>query len=215
MLQKIYFLGKPIYLTDSITSEIEELLHHEETIFIDEFNSHTVKAMIHEMEQEKIVRGVFLHSDVDAMIQAFKKKLVLIKAGGGLVTAPGNHIMLIFRKGKWDLPKGKLDDGENIADCAIREVKEETGIKNIKLGNLLGLTYHSYKENGRHILKESHWYMMNADKKEALTPQMEEDISECVWVPLHELNVYKEKAYDSIRDVLDIAIEMLSSSSGK
>ena len=215
MLQKIYFLGKPLFLTSEITPEIEEHLHHEETIFIDEFNSHTVKAMIHELELEKIIRGVFLHSDVDAMVEAFKKKLTLVKAGGGLVVAPGNNILMIFRKGKWDLPKGKLEEGENMKDCAYREVMEETGIRQIKPGKLLGLTYHTYKENGRHIIKESHWYLMKAGKKEELSPQTEEDITECKWVPLDDINEYREKSYDSIRDVLDMAEEKLLTSSGK
>ena len=129
MQQKIYFLGKPLFLVSEITAEIEELLHHEETIFIDEFNSHTVKAMIHELEQDKIIRGVFLYNDVNAMIKAFKKKLLLVKAGGGLVVSPEQQILMIFRKGKWDLPKGKVDESEDLLACALREVKEVTGIK--------------------------------------------------------------------------------------
>jgi ADP-ribose pyrophosphatase YjhB (NUDIX family) len=215
MLQKIYFLGKPLFLTSEITPEIEELLHHEETIFIDEFNSHTVKAMIHELQLDKIIRGVFLHPDVEAMIDAFKKKLTLVKAGGGLVVAPGNFILMIFRKGKWDLPKGKLEEGEKIADCAHREVMEETGIEQLKTGKLLGITYHTYRENGRHVIKESHWFMMKAGKKEELSPQTEEDITECKWVSLDDVNEYRDKAYDSIRDVLDMAQERILSASGK
>ena len=209
MVQKIYFLGKPLYLTSEITAEIEEHLHHEETVFIDEFNSHTVKAMIHELEQDKIIRGVLLHDDVNAMIEAFLKKLTLVRAGGGLVLAPGNHILMIFRKGKWDLPKGKQEDGEEIAECAYREVLEETGIIHLNPGKPLGITYHTYKESGKHIIKESHWYWMNAQKKEALTPQKEEDILECKWVPLEEIQTYRDNSYDSIRDILDLAKEEL------
>jgi ADP-ribose pyrophosphatase YjhB (NUDIX family) len=210
MVQKLYFLGKPVYLVDEITPEIEELLHHEETIFIDEFNAHTVKAMIHELELDKITRGVFLHHDVDALINAFKKKLVVIQAGGGFVLSPANKILMIFRKGKWDLPKGKLDEGENIMECAVREVKEETGIQKVKAGKLLGLTYHSYKENGRHILKESHWYIMKSGKEEALSPQTEEDISECKWIKPEEVELFKPNAYDSIRDVLELGLKEIS-----
>lgn len=215
MLQKIYFLGKPLFLADQVTEEIEELLHHEETVFIDEFNSHTVKAMIHELEQEKILRGVFLHEDVNAMINAFKKKLLLVKAGGGFVVTPDKHILMIHRKGKWDLPKGKLDEGEDIEACALREVKEETGISKVKPGKLLGLTYHTYKENGRHILKESHWYLMKASAKEELHPQTEEDISECLWVASAEIENYKSASYDSIKDVIEMGMKVLENGSGK
>ena len=85
MQQIIYFNNKPLYLVSEITPEVEEFLHHEETVFIDEFNQHTVKAMIHEMEQPRIMRGVFLNHDIEALLSAFKKKLHLIKAAGGFV----------------------------------------------------------------------------------------------------------------------------------
>src|SRR5690348_6387915 len=99
---KIYFNNKPLFITDQITKELEEYLHHEETVLIDEFNSHTIKTMIHEMELSKINAGVFLHNNIDAVVNAFKKKLFLIKAAGGLVHTEDDHILLIFRRGKWD-----------------------------------------------------------------------------------------------------------------
>src|SRR5689334_4462347 len=103
-MYKIYFNNKPLFLVSQVTKEIEEYLHHDDTVFIDDFDSHTVKAMIHEMEAEKIHAGVFLHPDTDAVLKAFKKKLVFIQAAGGFVHTPDNHVLLIFRKGKWDLP---------------------------------------------------------------------------------------------------------------
>ena len=140
----IYFNNKPLYITSEISNKLEELLHHEETVFIDEFNQHTVKAMIHEMELDKIRTGVFLHDNVDAVMKTFKKKLKLIVAAGGLVYTPKHEILLILRHGKWDLPKGKTDDKESLETCAIREIAEETGLENHTIEKPLTITYHTY-----------------------------------------------------------------------
>ncbi|HYK55852.1 MAG TPA: NUDIX domain-containing protein, partial [Flavisolibacter sp.] len=175
MQKKIYFNNKPLFLLNELTPEIEEYLHHEETVFIDEFNSHTVKAMIHEMDQPKVLRGVFLHEDVNAVLNSFKKKFTFIQAAGGFDYTKDNEVLLIFRRGKWDLPKGKLDEGEDLETCALREVKEETGLEKMQLEKPLTITYHTYHQYGEYILKEAHWYLMKSEKQ-AFTPQTEEDI---------------------------------------
>lgn len=208
-MYKIYFNNKPLYLTDSITKELEELLHHEETIFIDEFNVHTVKAMLHEIELSKINAGVFLHEDVEAMLKAIKKKFVLIKAAGGLIYTKDDHLLLIFRRGKWDLPKGKLDEGEDLETCAVREVNEETGLDNVAIEKPLCITYHTYHQDGKHILKESHWYLMKTKKQTNLLPQLEEDIEKCEWVPIDQLASYMENTHASILDVVNAGVKIL------
>ena len=79
-MYKIYFNNKPLFLAKEINQELEELQHHEETVFIDELNLHSIKAMIHEMEAPQIRTGIFLHQDPDAVLKDFKQKLVLIVA---------------------------------------------------------------------------------------------------------------------------------------
>ena len=207
---KIYFNNKPLFITDTITNEIAELLHHEETVFIDEFNFHTVKAMIHEMELPKIKAGVFLHNNIEEMLKAFKKKLTLIQAAGGLVYTPENEILFILRRGKWDLPKGKIDEGEKIEACAVREIKEETGIENLQIGNPLCITYHTYHQDEKFILKESHWFLVKANKQSNLSPQLEEDIQKCEWVSIDQLTPYMENTHASILDVVTKGIQILN-----
>jgi 8-oxo-dGTP pyrophosphatase MutT (NUDIX family) len=209
MHKTIYFNNKPLFITNEITKELEEYLHHEETVFIDDFNFHTVKAMIHEMELSKIHAGVFLHTDVDAVLKAFKKKLVLIKAAGGLVHTAENNILLIFRRGKWDLPKGKLDDNEDLETCAVREIKEETGLTDAQIERPLCVTYHTYHQEGKHILKESHWYLVKAPKQTNLLPQLEEDIDKCEWVAIDKLASYLENTHASIIDVVNAGVALL------
>jgi 8-oxo-dGTP pyrophosphatase MutT (NUDIX family) len=208
-MYKIYFNNKPLFITNQITKELEELLHHEETVLIDEFNVHTVKAMLHEMEVSKIHAGVFLHEDIEAVMKAFKKKFVLIKAAGGLIHTKDDELLLIFRRGKWDLPKGKLDDGEELETCAVREVNEETGLENVKIEKPLCITYHTYHQDGKHILKESHWFLMKAKKQTNLLPQLEEDIDKCEWVPVDQLTIYMENTHASILDVVNAGVKIL------
>lgn len=201
MQYKIYFNSKPLYLVNEITPDIEEYLHHEETVFIDELNVHTVKAMIHEMELDKILRGVFLHEDAEALLQAFKKKLTLIIAAGGLVISDKEEVLLIFRRGKWDLPKGKLDDNEDLEKAAVREVEEETGAKDVKLKEKIDVTYHTYRQYGKQYLKETHWYKMKA-RHQDLSPQTDEDIEQCIWVKPADLQPYLEQTHALIADIL-------------
>jgi 8-oxo-dGTP pyrophosphatase MutT (NUDIX family) len=208
MQKKIYFNNKPLFLLNELTPEIEEYLHHEETVFIDEFNSHTVKAMIHEMDQPRVLRGVFLHEDVNAVLNSFKKKFSFIQAAGGFVYTKDDEVLLIFRRGKWDLPKGKLDEGEDLQTCALREVREETGLEKVQLEKPLTITYHTYHQYGEYILKESHWYLMKS-AKQAFTPQTEEDIEKCEWVPLENLGVYMDNTHASIADVVKVGVGFL------
>lgn len=127
-----------------------------------------------------------------------------IQAGGGLVINEKNEILFIYRRQKWDLPKGKLDTGENIEECAIREVMEETGIKKLTIGNLLVITTHTYEEKGFSVQKETHWFLMNATTLDnpILSPQLEEDIEKIEWVPFDKIEEYLANSYNTIRLVL-------------
>lgn len=126
-----------------------------------------------------------------------KRKII---AAGGLVTNDKNELLMIFRRGKWDLPKGKLDKGETIESCAVREVEEETGINNITLGELIDITYHDYfdlwvKED---VTKETHWYAMKIKGSQTLVAQIEEDITDIQWVNDTDLNECLSNSYPTI-----------------
>jgi len=202
MYIKIYFGDKPLFLCDEVDSTIEPFVHHDDAVFIDELDAHTVKSMIHEMQQNKIHAGVFLHPDLKELKKAFWKKFTVIQAAGGLIMNDSNEILMIFRRGKWDLPKGKLDKGEKLEECAVREVREETGLQKIQLQSPLLITYHTYHEGTKFILKESHWYTMLATGNEQLVPQTEEDIHEIKWAKQNEISKYLQNTFPSIRDVL-------------
>ena len=158
------------------------------------------------MQQPQVNAGVFYHKDLEALKKAFWKKFDLVTAAGGVVFNDKNEILLIFRRGQWDLPKGKLDKGEKLEACAVREVKEETGLVNTSVEALLCITYHTYHEGARFKLKESFWYKMQASGKQPLTPQKEEDIVALTWVKPADLKKYVNQCYSSVRDVLELAL---------
>jgi 8-oxo-dGTP pyrophosphatase MutT (NUDIX family) len=202
MYIKIYFNDKPLFLCDAVDETIEPYVHHDDAVFIDELDTHTVKTMLHEMQQEKVHAGVFLHPDLEELKKAFFKKFVFILAAGGLVENENGEWLLIYRRGKWDLPKGKLEKGEKLDECAVREVEEETGLKKVQLIQPLCVTWHTYHEGTKFILKESHWYKMKAGGKQSLVPQTEEDILEVKWVKPSGIDEYLGLSFPSIADVL-------------
>ena len=131
-----------------------------------------------------------------------EKKII---AGGGVVVNEKNQVLFIYRRKKWDLPKGKLDPGEDIKACAIREVMEETGIRNLTIGKLIIVTTHSYEEKGLNMQKETHWFEMKASTVDnsTLTPQLEEDIEKIEWVSPENLEEYLSETYTTIQQVLN------------
>jgi len=205
MYIKIYFNDKPLFLCDQPTAEIRAFAHHDDAVFIDEFSPPAVNSIIHEMRQAKVHAGIFVHKPLETLKKAFWKKFILIHAGGGLVRNEKGEILFIFRRGKWDLPKGKLDKGETLEQCAVREVGEETGLRDIRLDGPLLVTWHTYDESGKHFLKETHWFSMSTRGDQTLMPQAEEQITELKWVGADGLEAVVKETFPSIVDVIKAA----------
>jgi len=144
-----------------------------------------------------------LGDDARTLMHYFKAKLPVTQAGGGLVTNAEGHTLFIFRKGKWDLPKGKIDRGETIEDGAVREVKEETGVKKLKMQALAGMTYHIFKRNETYQLKETFWFYMSTTYTGDLKPETKEDITKAVWKNDKKTRKALEKTYPNIKHLFD------------
>ncbi len=152
---------------------------------------------------------VLFSKDVDAMFSDVCSFFECIEAAGGVVSNTDGEILLIYRRGFWDLPKGKIEQNETIEHAAIREVEEETGIGKLNIiqpihfKNLKNkATYHSYLIKNKPALKVSYWFDMQTTFSGQLVPQTEEDIEQVVWVSPHELPNYFDTMYPSIIDVL-------------
>lgn len=124
-----------------------------------------------------------------------------VNAAGGLVENRRGDYLLIKRDGLWDLPKGHQEAGEDIKVTALREVQEETGVDDLRLGDLICVTDHCYKRNGIWHLKHTWWYRMYYLKPLDLTPQTEEDITKAAWVAKSSLPPFLKNTYPSIKEV--------------
>lgn len=163
-------------------------------------SSITIKEIVKKL---KLNDEIFLyHPNKKKLLKEFKKKLKTIVAAGGIVKNNENQILFIFRKGKWDLPKGKIEKNEKVDDGALREVVEETGIKKIKIDRFFDTTYHIIKTQKQYFLKETHWYKMKSNYKGMLRPQKSEGIRSVSWKKINEAKEIKKKTFRNISIIL-------------
>ena len=201
---KIYFGDKPVYLCDELNEVLKEILHHPDAVFMDEISNAGIKSLLHEIVKEEFHAGVLLNNNLKELKKAFFRSFTPIQAAGGIVENDKNELLFIFRLGKWDLPKVKVEKGEDIADTAVREVEEETGVTNLTLKNKVGETYHTYNAFGKHFIKTTHWFYMTCPSEQELKPQTEEDIAAVKWVKVKDIKVPLENTYPSIKDILEV-----------
>ncbi len=137
----------------------------------------------------------------------FCKKRVQIPAAGGLVRNENKEILFIKRLGRWDLPKGKIENGETIRQAAIREVEEECGLSQLEIVRKLNSTFHLYhspyiKTGDDIVLKETSWFEMRYLGQEIPVPQIEEDILEVRWIKEADLKCVYQSTYNNLLELL-------------
>jgi 8-oxo-dGTP pyrophosphatase MutT (NUDIX family) len=150
-------------------------------------------------------RGLVLHaSDEVKAFETFCSNYVIVEAAGGIVENELQQLLLIYRKGCWDLPKGRIEKDETEALAAKREVMEECGLVNVEVKGKLTTTYHTFYVPQRNVLKISHWYKMFCPSTDKLKPQTEEEITEIKWFVKSLLDLNKLDTYNSIHQVLEL-----------
>lgn len=163
-------------------------------------SSISIKEIFKKIKQQE---EIFLyHPNKKKLLKEFKKKLKIIKAAGGIVKNKNNDLLFIFRKGKWDLPKGKTEENEKNENAAIREVIEETGIKKVKIVEFFTTTYHIIKSESQYFLKETHWYLMKSKYDGKLKPQKSEGIRSVKWKNRKEAKDLVGKTFRNIAIIL-------------
>lgn len=184
-----------MFIEDHIPKQLEKAQH----IDTENFDFPTFYKNLGKRQKKSFV----LAGENPKMIfKAIKKKCVLIKAAGGLVSNGKGEYLFIFRNKKWDLPKGKVEKEEKIKVAAVREVEEECGVKIEKRGKRLCKTYHIYELNGKVVLKTTSWYKMEVKGKPKLIPQKEEGITSASWVNGSGIKNKLKNTYPLILDVL-------------
>lgn len=202
MITKVFFEDKPVFLTNELAPSITALMPDPKTIYFDEISPHSIDTLLHNIKDSSFSRGILYNSDFNKIKNAFYKSFKVIRAAGGVVKNEAEEILFIFRRGKWDLPKGKNDGDESSKDCALREVREETGLQKVTAHEFISTTYHVYKEAGRQILKETDWFNMKALSQEKLIPQLDEGIEKIEWVSAAGISDKLKNSYSLIADVL-------------
>jgi 8-oxo-dGTP pyrophosphatase MutT (NUDIX family) len=203
--QKIYFNNKPLILTnDSKTYIAEHAIAAGYQLFTGAFTRNYRLAFQH-LEKPRTLGAIIEDVSPESLQKELYELYTPVDAGGGVVTNENGAVLMIYRRGKWDLPKGKRDDGEDIGQCAIREVSEETGLQKLVLGEKICDTYHVYAQNRQSLLKCTAWYKMKGTTAEKLVPQKEENILEARWIDDKEMGPVVYKSYEAIREVLEQA----------
>jgi len=205
-MYKIYINETPLFLTstkDSKTIDIKGK-NHIRARYIRRKKG--LFAYIDLLEKNESFDAIIIYDDeVKRLYKDFKSIFKTIKAAGGVVSNEKGESLLIYRRGHWDLPKGKIEEGEKKKAAAIREVQEETGLKEVTLGKSLGKTYHTYRDRkNRRVLKLTYWYLMQTTESQ-LVPQAEEDIEEAVFVDVTSFFQQTRKVFGNILDVLERA----------
>ncbi|MFH0864580.1 MAG: NUDIX domain-containing protein [Bacteroidota bacterium] len=149
-------------------------------------------------EKDKIADKLYVTGDAEKIISLFP----VIEAAGGLVKKVSGEILFIFRYGKWDLPKGKCEEGEKPAETAVREVLEETGIKGLSITKELIPTYHTYKIEGKRVIKKTWWFEMSYTDDSGILPQKIEDITVVKWLTQKDIPWVMRDSYASVIELL-------------
>lgn len=199
-LYKIYYNNKRLI----IANEADLNFNGNNTLFAEYDNAAILQALIETFHNVPSVETLYIYGEKpDQIWEAYKSLYTTIEAAGGLVLNKASHALLIFRYGKWDLPKGKVEKKETIEEAAVREVIEECGVKDLLIESRLCDTYHVYTLNEKQILKISHWYLMKCqDNEPELIPQIIEGITDARWMTATEALQILDNSYPSVQDVL-------------
>ncbi|HCQ29850.1 MAG TPA: NUDIX hydrolase [Flavobacteriales bacterium] len=204
-MYKVFINDKTLIITDKPEKEKSTKTH-----IVKEYTwDKDIDLILNELETKKTIKSAELVGEKeDKLWKTFEKKFTVIEAAGGLVYNDEGKFLFIFRNGKWDLPKGKIEPGEPTDVTAKREIKEETGVEELKLRGFLPESYHMYKDdNGKWILKINYWFKF-LGKAEKLTPQKEEGIEKAEWLTKKEVKEMALKnTYPSLIPVIKEGIE--------
>jgi ADP-ribose pyrophosphatase YjhB (NUDIX family) len=194
-MYKVFVNDKPIILTDSIRTQ------NDYPVCV--FSEVVINEILHKMKRGKLMGVNIFCSDIVADWVAFKKEFKVVVAAGGLVTNPNKEILFIYRSDVWDLPKGRVEEGESIEETAIREVEEECGAENLVLKAPLLITYHLFYMDSIQQMKVTHWYLMESDFQNNLKPQLEEGITQVQFKNAMQVQEAMKNTYANIELVLN------------
>ncbi|MBN1599488.1 MAG: NUDIX domain-containing protein [Bacteroidales bacterium] len=197
-MYKVFFNDRTLYLTDNF----EKHFQVKYGLFYKYDSRDGLQELITFYQKLKLIKSLYVfHSDIEELRDSFRTCFIPVPAAGGLISNEKGEFLMIYRRGKWDLPKGKISKKETTEETAIREVEEECGITGVEIVKPLLSTYHTYPFKNGTALKKTTWFEMLYRGSEPPVPETEEDIEEIIWVKKEDLAPYLEKSFPAIRDV--------------
>ncbi len=157
------------------------------------------KKLIKKINNGKLLYVNLYHKNEEKLEQFLRKKLPVVEAAGGLVYNNKREILFIYRNGKWDIPKGKIEKKETHQQAALREVEEETGVKGLEVKRYIATTYHVFRRNGQFKLKITYWFEMFTNYDGPFTPQTNEGILKVKWKNFEKTQKALKDSYENIK----------------
>jgi 8-oxo-dGTP pyrophosphatase MutT (NUDIX family) len=200
---KIYFNNRLLILSNKIPKTFEK----NSGLFYKYQDKVELLEVINAFEKLVHIQTLYIQHEIeDELLEKVKSFFTVVEAAGGIVYNQHKQVLLIFRKGKWDLPKGKVEKGEFYKQTALREVQEECGLTNLETGSHLFDTFHVYTENNTKILKRTIWYEMFLKSDEVPVPQTSEEITEVRWFDYDNLGEVMKNTYASLKDMIPLLV---------
>lgn len=211
-MYKIYVNNLPVILAKDSFSQFN-YYDKDELQFQYEESADITSVLQYAKHYPEANRIILTNPNLEFLKTEFFNNFMYLSAGGGVVFNDANEILMIFRNGRWDLPKGKLKKDEDIAEGSLREVVEETNAKGAKVLEKVkftdlnqDVTYHTYMIGKLPIIKATHWYIMHSSDEEELIPQSEEGIEKAEWVSIDDIGENFKNTYLTIKDVINTAL---------
>ena len=198
-MQKIYFNERFIGVSNNLEACTQKL----NSVVYKVTNNFNIPDIVHQfLSNEQLHEFCLCTDDETKVFSELCAQFTMINAAGGLVRNNQGDVLMIYRNGHWDLPKGKRNKDENLTETALREVAEECGISDLNLYDLISTSYHTYREEDAIILKATSWYLMTHPGNTRPIPQTGEGIEKVEWVPVNKLKDYQASYYPSVYELL-------------
>lgn len=200
-VKEIYINNKPLILTNAAERYVSKNTQSAGYLLLSGAFARNLRLAKKHLEKVSSTGAIIHDISNDALEALLAETYTDIKAAGGLVINEEGKLLLIFRRGFWDLPKGKLDNNESEKDAAIREVMEETGLKSVEAHDKIKTSFHIYEEKNKTVLKTTYWFDMKS-ANQVLIPQLEEDILIAKWVDKTEASLLMNQSYAIVKKLV-------------
>lgn len=200
-MYKIYFDKIQIFLIEERKDCVTK--NGKNALYLNENETGTFQELVDTLKKEDKINKIFISArHPQGLFRKFFRETIMVKAAGGLVTNSKGELLMIYRYGHWDLPKGKVKKKEKLPVAAVREVEEECGISGLTITKKIAPTFHVYFEKRKWFIKKTVWYAMTSTDTRPLCPQTEEHITKACWVSRNKVKTRMPKAYGNIKDVV-------------